>query len=182
VEKGVSCSVRRIPGEAPPRSSERNASGEGGRDNQKGARAAAAVPRGTRLREEAEAKFDGEAKESQAAQAQTVTQMLLASPQQGGYASQITSRKPLTAGLQFGQLAATGIAASRSDEGREPVQPTEPMISYASPKFAKKISKVFGTPPSPVKISMRKTNDVPKFLKKFDEIQKRTARSVLQLD
>jgi len=56
------------------------------------------------------------------------------------------------------------------------------MISYASPKFAKKIFKVFGAQPSPVKISMRRSKDVPKFLKKFDEVQKRTARSVLQLD
>lgn len=31
------------------------------------------------------------------------------------------------------------------------------MISYASPKFAKKISKTFGAQPSPVKISMRRS-------------------------
>ncbi len=57
------------------------------------------------------------------------------------------------------------------------------MISYASPKFAKKVAKVFGVKnASPVKISMRSSQDVPKFLKKFDEIQKRTAQSALQLD
>jgi hypothetical protein len=57
------------------------------------------------------------------------------------------------------------------------------MISYASPKFVKKVAKVFGTAKvSAVKISMRRAQDVPKFLKKFDEVQKRTAQSVLQLD
>jgi hypothetical protein len=57
------------------------------------------------------------------------------------------------------------------------------MISYASPKFAKKVAKVFGVKiASPVKISMRRNQDVPQFLKKFDAIQKRTAQSALQLD
>jgi hypothetical protein len=57
------------------------------------------------------------------------------------------------------------------------------MISYASPKFAKKVAKVFGVKkPSPMKIAMRPSQDVPQFLKKFDAIQKRTARSSLQLD
>jgi len=57
------------------------------------------------------------------------------------------------------------------------------MISYASPKFVKKVTKVFGLAKvSTVKISMRPAQDVPAFLKKFDEAQKRTARSVLQLD
>jgi hypothetical protein len=57
------------------------------------------------------------------------------------------------------------------------------MISYASPKFAKKVAKVFGVKKaSPVKISMRTSQDVPQFLKKFDAIQKRTAQSALQLD
>jgi len=56
------------------------------------------------------------------------------------------------------------------------------MISYASPKFAKKIFKVFGANASQVKISMRSTQDVPKFLKKFDQVQKRTAKSSLQLN
>jgi hypothetical protein len=57
------------------------------------------------------------------------------------------------------------------------------MISYASPKFAKKIAKVFGVKKaSSVRISMRRSQDVPQFLKKFDAIQKRTAQSVLQLD
>jgi len=56
------------------------------------------------------------------------------------------------------------------------------MISYASPKFAKKIAKVFGAKASPVKIAMRPSKDVPRFLKKFDQVQKRTSRSVLQLD
>ena len=56
------------------------------------------------------------------------------------------------------------------------------MISYASPKFAKKIFKVFGATASPVKISMRTSQDVPRFLKRFDEVQKRTARSGLKLD
>jgi len=56
------------------------------------------------------------------------------------------------------------------------------MISYASPKFAKKISKVFGAQAKTVKIAMRRSKDVPKFLRKFDQVQKRTARSTLQLD
>ena len=56
------------------------------------------------------------------------------------------------------------------------------MISYASPKFARKILKVFGAKASPVKISMRTSQDVPKFLKQFDEVQRRTARSGLKLD
>lgn len=57
------------------------------------------------------------------------------------------------------------------------------MISYASPRFAKKVAKVFGVKKaSPVKISMRSSKDVPEFLKKFDAIQKRTANSTLQLD
>lgn len=57
------------------------------------------------------------------------------------------------------------------------------MISYASPQFAKKIAKIFGVKKvSLVKISMRSSQDVPQFLKKFDAIQKRTAQSALQLD
>jgi hypothetical protein len=57
------------------------------------------------------------------------------------------------------------------------------MISYASPKFVKKVAKVFGVKKaSPVKITMRSSQDVPQFLKKFDAIQKRTAQSSLRLD
>lgn len=49
-------------------------------------------------------------------------------------------------------------------------------------KFASKLAKAFGVKKaSSVSIAMRSCQDVPKFLKKFDSIQKRTSKSTLTL-
>ncbi len=41
--------------------------------------------------------------------------------------------------------------------------------------------KISGAKPMPVKITMRSSKDVPKFLKKFDAVQRRTRRNSLKL-
>ena len=59
------------------------------------------------------------------------------------------------------------------------------MISYASPKMAKKLAKFFrgkSQTAQTARIAMRQSQDVPNFLKRLDQVQKRTARSVLQFD
>ena len=45
----------------------------------------------------------------------------------------------------------------------------------------KKIAKAFGAVPSLITVPMRANNDVTNFLRKFDNIQKRTAKSKLIL-
>ncbi len=53
-------------------------------------------------------------------------------------------------------------------------------ISYASPKIAKDLVKVFGNSTSAVKVTMRATKDVSHFIRKVESAQRKAAKSRLQ--
>jgi hypothetical protein len=51
---------------------------------------------------------------------------------------------------------------------------------YASPKIARELTKVFGKEVSDVKVTMRESKDVPRFVRKISDAHKKTARSRLK--
>ena len=53
-------------------------------------------------------------------------------------------------------------------------------ISYASPKIAKDLVKVFGDSTSAVRVTMRTAKDVPQFIRKVESAQKKAAKSRLR--
>jgi len=53
---------------------------------------------------------------------------------------------------------------------------------YASPKIARQIAKSYGNKASFVKVSMRSSEDVKRFVKKVESAHKRTAKSKLKFD
>ena len=55
-------------------------------------------------------------------------------------------------------------------------------VSYASPKIAKDLLKVFGGAALPVKVTMRASKDVSKFIRKVQVAHKKAAKSRLQFD
>ncbi len=54
--------------------------------------------------------------------------------------------------------------------------------NYASPKIVKALAKTFGRNLPQVRVTMRDTKDVPKFIQKLEEVRKLTARHCLQFD
>ncbi len=57
--------------------------------------------------------------------------------------------------------------------------PTTP-VTYASPKLAAAMAKVFGNEASEVKVSIRSSKDVPRFLAKVVAAREKTAKSTLR--
>jgi hypothetical protein len=57
--------------------------------------------------------------------------------------------------------------------------PDQP-ITYASPKAATTLAKVFGDKASEVKVEVRSSKDVPKFLARLLAARKKTAQSKLR--
>ena len=51
-------------------------------------------------------------------------------------------------------------------------------VLYASPRIAKELTKVFGRASS-IKVTMRATKDVSKFIRKLDAANKKAAKSSL---
>lgn len=51
-------------------------------------------------------------------------------------------------------------------------------VLYASPRIAKELTKVFGRASS-IKVTMRATKDVSKFIRKLDAANKKAAKSNL---
>jgi hypothetical protein len=54
--------------------------------------------------------------------------------------------------------------------------------SFASPKFVQELTKVFGNKVATVKVTMRKSKDVPQFIRRVQAAHKRAATSRLQFD
>ena len=51
---------------------------------------------------------------------------------------------------------------------------------YASPRIAQELTKVFGNGVSAVKVTMRESKDVPRFVRKVAEAHKKAAKSRLK--
>jgi hypothetical protein len=54
--------------------------------------------------------------------------------------------------------------------------------NYASPKIAKALAKTFGRNLPQIRVTMRGTKDVPKFIQRLEEVRKLTAQHCLQFD
>jgi hypothetical protein len=54
------------------------------------------------------------------------------------------------------------------------------VVTYASPKLAITLGNVFGDKASEVKVAVRTSKDVPKFLTRLAEVRKKTAQSTLR--
>jgi hypothetical protein len=54
------------------------------------------------------------------------------------------------------------------------------LACYASPKIARELTKVFGNEVSAVRVTMRESKDVPRFVRKVSEAHKKTAKSQLK--
>jgi hypothetical protein len=54
------------------------------------------------------------------------------------------------------------------------------LIIYSSPKAATTLAKVFGDKASEVKVEVRSSRDVPRFLAKLNDARKKTAHSKLR--
>ncbi len=53
---------------------------------------------------------------------------------------------------------------------------------YASPKVMRVLAKVFGNEVATVKVTMRRSKDVPRFLQRLAVAQKKTTNNRLQFD
>lgn len=53
---------------------------------------------------------------------------------------------------------------------------------YASPKIVREFGKVFGDKASAVHATMRRSKDVPRFIRKVEAAHKKAAKSKLQFD
>jgi hypothetical protein len=53
---------------------------------------------------------------------------------------------------------------------------------YASPRIAQELAKVFGNEVSALRVTMRASKDVPRFVRKVAEAHKKAAKSRLKFD
>lgn len=56
------------------------------------------------------------------------------------------------------------------------------MIGHASPKMAKKLAQHFGGKAQTAKVAMRPSQDAPKFLKKLEQIERKSSRNTLRFN
>lgn len=57
--------------------------------------------------------------------------------------------------------------------------PDQP-ITYSSPQIAKELAKVFGDKASEVKVTVRASKDVPRYLEKVAAARRKSAQSTLR--
>lgn len=67
----------------------------------------------------------------------------------------------------------------RLDPSENPMSP--PPVRYASPKIVQKLTKIFGSEMTTVKVTMRNCKDVPRFIKRVEAAHRKTATAKSRL-